>query len=80
MFLLRRLRPQLGADAVHAHRLGAGELAHHVDIVHAAIDDRDQRVDQVLVPAPRRAARLLVQVQPHDQRLAEPFAWVSASV
>ena len=74
VILLVGLRPQLGADAVHAHRLGAGQLAHHVDIVHAAIDDRDQAVDQVLVPAPGRAVALLVEVEAHHQRLAERLA------
>ena len=38
-----RCRREPGADAVHAHRLGAGHLAHDVDVVHAAVDDRAQR-------------------------------------
>ena len=59
------------ADAVDAHRLGAGHLAHHVDIVDAAIDDRRQRLHQVLVPGPGVADRLLVQVHAHDERLAQ---------
>ena len=71
---LGRIGPERGADAVHANRLGAGELAHHVDVVDAAIDDRDQRVDQVLVPHPGRAVALLVEVEAHHQRLAERLA------
>ena len=54
-----------------AHRLRAGHLAHHVDVVHAAVDDRAHRVHQVAVPVPRLAVALLVQVHPHHQRLAE---------
>ena len=31
---------QPGADRMHADRLRPGHVAHHVDIMHAAIDDR----------------------------------------
>ena len=67
----RGLVAQLGADAVHPDRLGAGHLAHQIDIMHAAIDDRRQRFHQVLVPVPGRPVTLLVQVHAHHQGLAE---------
>ena len=60
-----------GPDRRHPHRLGAGHLAHHVDVVHAAVDDRRHRVHQGLVGLPHLARRLLVEVHPHHQRLAE---------
>ena len=38
------------ADGRHPHGLRAGHLAHHVDVVDAAVDDRAHRVHQVAVP------------------------------
>ena len=43
-----------GADAVHAHRLGAGHLAHDVDVVHAAIDDRASAISSGSCASSRR--------------------------
>ena len=57
--------------AAHLDRLGVGDLAHHVDIVHAAIDDRRGRLHQLLVRLPGRAAGLLVEVHAEDVGAAE---------
>ena len=42
--------------------------------MHAAVDDRRGRAHQGLVHLPERAGRLLVEVHPHDERLAERAA------
>ena len=62
---------KLGADAVHADRLGAGHLAHDIHIVDPAIDERRQRVHQIAVPGPGGTPALLVEIHAHDQRLSE---------
>ena len=71
---LLRFRPKLGANAMHAHGLCPGDLAHDVDVVNAAVDDRDERVDEVLVPGPRLAVALLVEIEPHHKRLSQRLA------
>ena len=53
------------------HRLGAGHLAHHVDVMHAAIDDRREALQQPLVPSPGLAVRLLIEVHAEHERRAE---------
>jgi hypothetical protein len=62
---------QMGADTMHADWLCARHLAHQIDVVHAAIDDRRQRLHEVLVPIPGRAATLLVEIHAHGERLAQ---------
>ena len=53
---------------MHAHRLGAGQLAHDIDIVDAAIDDRDEQSMRFLCHIQAGAIALLVEVEAHDQR------------
>src|ERR1700677_2878984 len=62
------------ADGVDPQRLGARDLAHHVDIVHSTVDDWTYRLHQALVDLPLLAGRLLVQVHAHYQRLAQGLA------
>ena len=62
---------EFGAHAVHLDRLGARYLAHDIDIMHAAIDDRGEGLHQIAVPNPRIAARLLIEIHVHDEQLAE---------
>ena len=63
-----------GADGVHGDRLRPRDLAHRVDIMDAAVDDRRGRAHERLMHAPERARRLLVQVHAHDERLAKGAA------
>ena len=59
------------AHAADLGRGGVGDLAHHVDVVYAAIDDRRGGLHQRLVRFPRRTRALLVQVQTEDEGAAE---------
>src|SRR5271156_4093617 len=59
------------ADGVDPQRLGAGDLTHHVDIVHSAVDNWTYRLHQALMDGPLAARRLLVQVHAHYQRLTQ---------
>ena len=67
----RDLVGEPGADRVHGDGSRARHLAHDVDVVDAAIDDRRGRPHEILVHLPERAGRLLVEVHAHHQRLAE---------
>ena len=62
---------QPGPDRRDPHRLGLGHLAHDVDVVHAAVDDRRHRRHQRLMGLPHVARGLLIKVHPHHQRFAE---------
>ena len=64
-------RGEPGAHRMHADGLRARHLAHHVHIMHAAIDDGADRIHQVPVHLPLRAGGLLVEVHAHDQRLSQ---------
>jgi hypothetical protein len=67
----RDLVGQPRADGVNFNRFGRRHLAHHVDIMDPAIDERRKAGHQALVPFPRRAIRLLVEVHPEHQRRSE---------
>jgi len=58
-------------DRADAERLGPRHLAHHVDVVDAAIDDGRHRVHEHAVGVPHLAGGLLVEIHPHHERLAE---------
>ena len=62
------------ADRMHGDRLRPRHLAHDVDIMHAAVDDRRGRAHEVLVHLPERARRLLIEVHAHHKRLAQRAA------
>ena len=64
--VLRDLVAQPQAHAADLHRHGVGDLAHHVDVVHAAVDNRRGSPHQRLVRLPGRAGALLVEVEAED--------------
>ncbi len=70
-FPLGQLVGQPRAETGHADRPRPGHLAHHVDVMHPAIDDRRDGRHQVLVGDPFGPGRLLVEIHPHHQRFTE---------
>ena len=62
------------ANRMDADWLGTRHLAHDIDIVHAAIDDRRDRIHQLLMNGPLGAGRLLIEIHPHNQRFTEGLA------
>ena len=70
----RSRRTAAGPCRAPATGAGVGDLAHDVDIVHAAVDDRRGGLHQLLVGLPGRAGGLLVEVQAEDIRAARARA------
>ena len=64
-------RKEIPGTQKFSHGLGIGDLAHHIDIMHPAVDDRRRGLHQRLMNLPSRAIRLLVQVQTEDIRPAK---------
>ncbi len=58
---------ELSAESGNPGGFRFGHLAHHVDVMHPAIDDRRDRGEQAFVSIPILAVGLLVQIHPHDQ-------------
>ena len=68
---LRQALGQLQAHAAHLDRLGVGDLAHDIDIVHAAIDDGRGGLHDGAVNVPGGAARLLVEIHAEHVRATQ---------
>ena len=60
----RYLAGQTQSHAADLHRPRVSDLAHHIDIVHAAVDDGRGGLQQRFVAPPAVCARLLVEVKP----------------
>ena len=62
---------ETGADPGDADRTAAGHEAHHVDVVHAAVDDGGGGAEEIFMRLPIGAGALLVEVHPHHEGFAQ---------